>query len=263
MVGAGATLAYVPRLVLGGVLAYIGLALLYEWVVQAWHTFPKIDYGIILAILATIALRDFLWGIGLGLILTVVLFVVNYSRVSVVQYELTGNTYQSRVNRGLSHWQWLRQHGQQLLIIKLRGFVFFGTANQLFEHVRQRARQAASPVRYILLDFAQVSGLDSSGRLSFDKLIQFAHDNRIELVLTGLSGRLRSQLQVGDTIQHGLDREPGERLRLMADLDRGIEWCEDRIIAEMETPASAPESLADQLATIWPDRAQIDELLRH
>jgi len=254
--GAGAALAYVPRLVLGGVLAYIGLALLYEWVVQAWSTFPKIDYAVILAILATIALRDFLWGIGLGLILTVVLFVVNYSRVSVVQYELGGSTYQSRVNRSLSQAQWLRQHGDQLLIFKLRGFIFFGTANQLFERIRLRVRRAASPVRYVLLDFAQVSGLDSSGRLSFDKLIQFAHESNIELVLTGLTDRLRSQLQVGGA------RGPGEGPRLLADLDRGIEWCEDRIIAGLETPAAATASLADQLATLWPDRAQIDELLR-
>ena len=93
----------------------------------------------------------------------------------------------------------------------------------------------------------------STGRLSFDKLIQFAHESGLELVLTG---RLRSQLQVGGA------QGPGEGPRLFADLDRGIEWCEDQIIAVLETPATAPASLADQLATIWPDRAQIDELLR-
>ena len=255
MAGAGAALAFVPRLVLGGVLAYIGLALLYEWVIQAWSTFPKIDYAVILAILATIALKDFLWGIALGLILTVVLFVVNYSRVSVVQYELTGSSYQSRFSRNLSQWQWLQQQGNLLLIIKLRGFIFFGTANQLFEHVRRRVRQAANPVRFVVLDFAQVSGLDSSGRLSFDKLIQFAHESKFELVLTGLSDRLQSQLRVSDPIG------PGAGPRVLADLDRGIEWCEDQMIAELETPATAPESLAEQLATFWPDRAQIDELL--
>ncbi len=258
LLGGGVLLSYVPRLLLGGMLVYIGLALLNEWVFQAGSILPKIDYAIVLAILVTIALKDFLWGVGLGLVTTVILFVVNYSRVSIIQYELTGRTYRSRVNRSLSQSALLQAHGDQLLILKLRGFIFFGTANRLFEHVRARVRQAtAAPVGYILLDFEHVSGLDSTGRLSFSKMIQFAHDSQTQLILTGLSGRLREQLRLDNS------PAPADGPHLLADMDRGIEWCEDQILAGLQTPSVAEASLPDTLAAIWTNRAGIEALLGH
>jgi SulP family sulfate permease len=256
--GGSLLLAYVPLLLLGGMLVYIGLALLNEWVLQAVSTFPKIDYAIVLAILVTIALKGFMWGIGLGLVLTVILFIINYSRVSIIQYELSGSTYHSRVNRSPIQSELLQRHGDQLLIFKLQGFIFFGTANQLFEHVRERVRQAApAPVRFILLDFERVSGLDSTGRHSFSKMLQFARESQAHLILTGLTDRLRDQLLPG-----GL-RAPQDGLHLLADIDRGIEWGEDQIIAGLQTASAAEASLTDELVAIWPDRAQIDALLRY
>ncbi len=255
--GGSLLLSFVPRLLLGGMLVYIGLALLHEWVVQAGSSFPKIDFAMILVILGTIAFQGFLWGIGLGLVMTVILFVINYSRVSIVQYELSGGTYRSRVNRSPSQAELLRMHGDQLLIFKLRGFIFFGTANQLFERVRDRVRGSApTPVRFVLLDFEQVSGLDSTGRLSFSKMFQFARESQTQLILTGLTGPLQNQLLQGGPA--ALPEEP----RQLADLDRGIEWCEDQILASFQT-TEAEAGLADTLAASEPDRARLAALLGH
>ena len=95
---AGASfLGYFPRPVLAGVIFYIGLALLFEWTYQAWFKFPRIDFAILLTILAVIALRGFLEGVAVGLVAAIVLFVINYSRTSVIRHALSGTEFRSRV----------------------------------------------------------------------------------------------------------------------------------------------------------------------
>jgi len=255
--GGAVLLMLVPRFILGGLLIYIGLGLLYEWVVQSWSGFPRIDYAIILSILAIIAFQGFLWGIGLGLLMTILMFVVSSSRTNVIHYELTGQTYRSRMNRGPQQWQALQTHGDQLAIFKLRGFIFFGTAHNLCERVRERATRAAGiPTRYVLLDFEQVAGLDSTALLSFNRLLQYTRDNQIELIMTGLASRARNQLLRG-----GLTGQT-TGLHLFSDMDRGIEWCEDQIIATVQAGASPEASLHDHLVTILPDSPGVTALIQ-
>lgn len=255
--GGAALLMLVPRFILGGLLIYIGLGLLYEWVIQSWSGFARIDYAIILSILAIIAFQGFLWGIGLGLLMTILMFVVSSSRTNVIHYELTGQTHHSRMNRGPQQWQALQTHGDQLTIFKLRGFIFFGTAHNLCERVRERANRAAGiPARYALLDFEQVSGLDSTALLSFNRLLQYTRDNQIELIMTGLASRARNQLLRGGFT----GQTPG--LHLFSDMDRGIEWCEDQIIATVQASASPEASLHDHLVTILPDSPGVAALIQ-
>ena len=86
-------LSYIPKLTLGALLVYLGFSLLVEWVYQSWFKFPRIDFAIILLTLGMIAFRGFPEGIATGLLITVVLFVVRYSRVSVVSHVLSGASY--------------------------------------------------------------------------------------------------------------------------------------------------------------------------
>ena len=80
----------IPRPVMAGLIIYIGLALLHEWVVAARRTLPRSDYAVVLMIFAVIAIQNFLWGVVFGLLVTVLLFVVSYSRLGVVRLETVG-----------------------------------------------------------------------------------------------------------------------------------------------------------------------------
>jgi SulP family sulfate permease len=255
-----AALSYVPRLLLGGLLTYMGLALLHEWVVQAWRALPRVDYAIVQSVLVVIATSNFLWGVGLGLALTVILFVISYSRVSIVRYELTAGNYRSRVSRSLGDSEILQQRGEQLLIFKLQNFIFFGTAHSLFEHARRRslgAGGAGQPVRFLLLDFEQVTGLDSTALLSFRKMLAFTRENGIELILTGLANRAREQMLKGGFT----DEAPG--VCVWADIDHGVEWAEEQILAAEAGERAGPGGLRAQLEAIVPGGEGVEALLRH
>ncbi len=239
-----ALLSFVPRILLGALLIYIGVELLYEWVVEVWAKFPRVDALIVMIILVTIGLTNFLWGILVGTILTVLLFVVSYSRVNLVRYTLTGTTYHSRFYRQLEHTRLLERFGDQILIFKLEGFIFFGTANDLYEQVHQRIRQPGKiPVRYVILDFEMVSGMDSTGLLSFSKMLQFTQDRNVALIFSGLKGRALKQFENGGFGAHI------DGLHLFSQLDRAVEWCEDRILLAHGFALDEPAvPLAERLA---------------
>jgi SulP family sulfate permease len=242
----GEALGFVPTIVFGSLLVYLGLSFLWEWVVEARTRLPHIDYFIVLLILVVIAAVGFLPGVIVGIIATVTMFVVSYSRTSVVKHELSGATFKSRVTRSPEDRILLDAIGDQAYILQLQGFIFFGTAFGLLEQVRERVRRTAT--RYVVLDFRQVIGLDSTALLSFDKMRQLARENDFTLVLSGLRPSLRQQFNRG-----GLDEEP-DVLRFATDLDRAAEWCEDQLCA-VNVADSARRSLVGYLQDIAPGEA--------
>jgi SulP family sulfate permease len=249
----------IPRPAMAALLCYIGLALLYEWLVVARRTLPRSDYLVVLLIFTVIAIEDFLWGVALGLVVTALLFIVSYSRLGAVRFELRGDEVQSRVERGPRQRERLRAEGGRLLIFRLRGYLFFGTASGLLDRVRRRLGVDRGGRRYLLLDFEQVAGIDSTALTSFGRLGQYAAEHDIEIALSGLDEALARQF----------DREPAlASLRRAADLDHGLEWCEERLLERgsdaPDTPDASPAGgLREQLLALVPDARRIDALLAH
>lgn len=133
-----------PRALVGGLIAFLGLAFLWEWAVDSRHRLPRLEYGVVLIILVVIATVGYLEGVGLGLLLAVALFAVTYSRTCVVRRDVRGDASPSRVDRPAWQEQHLREARRRIWILELQGFVFFGSGAQLLEHVR---RGLESPVQ--------------------------------------------------------------------------------------------------------------------
>ncbi len=223
--------SFFPKPVLGGLLMFLGLVFLTEWVYDAWFKFSKAEYLIVILILVAMAGIGVLEGVGIGIALAVVLFVFEYSRINVVKHSLSGTNFRSNVERPLRHQELLRQEGDKLYILKLNGMLFFGTANKLLEQVRQRVMDPALPVPlYIVLDFSQVSGLDASAALSFSKMKQVAQAGQITLVLTALSPAIQAKLA-------RVVLDDPQVCHTFNSLDYGVEWCEDQLIAQAEDGA--------------------------
>lgn len=240
----GAALGRMPTLVFGTLLIYLGLSFLWEWVIDARTRLPRVDYAIVLLILVVIAAFGFLQGVVVGIIATIVMFVVSYSRTSVVKHELSVASFKSRVTRNAEQRALLDTLGEQSYILQLQGFIFFGTANSLLERVRERIRRA--PARHVLIDFRQAIGLDSTALLSFIKMQQLAHDSGFVLVLSGLSPALMKQFNRG-----GLSAEPGI-LQFADDLDHAVEWSEDEL-CRSAADDTLPRTLAAYLMALAPE----------
>jgi len=130
----GASLiSYFPKPVLGGMLLYLGLSFLVDWLIDARRSLPLLDYLLVWVILFIIASVGFLEGIAAGIFIAAILFVISYSRLNVVKSTLDGSIYHSKVDRPKIHRDMLHEHGSEIFIMSLQGFIFFGTVQNVLE----------------------------------------------------------------------------------------------------------------------------------
>lgn len=217
-----AVVQFIPRMIVGGVLVFVGLVLIVEWVWDRRKSLPRVEYGVVLVILAVIVGKGFLPGVVVGLVLAVVLFAVSYGRIELVREVAFGDTYHSNVDRPPAQRAALRQMGDRVEILRVNGFVFFGSANGLLERIRKRVE--ASAPRFLVIDLRRVTGVDSSAVVSFVKAVHLAASAGSEVLFTGASDQVRRQLARGGVV-------PTDIVRFETDLDRGLQWCEEGLLA--------------------------------
>lgn len=218
-------ISYLPKPVLGGLLFYIGLNSLKEWLYDSRTKLPTVDYALIVLILLVIAGSGFLQGVGAGLVVACLVFAFNYSRTPLIRKAAFGVNRPSNFERSFQQQKLLRQEGYQIYILALQGYIFFGTANTFLNDVQDAITRSKSSIRYLVLDCHLVSGLDSSAVSSFIKLRHFAQKQAVQLVFTHLQPTVDKQL-----IQSGYIEVEDGICQRFPDLDRGIEWCEDQIL---------------------------------
>jgi sulfate permease, SulP family len=218
----------IPRMIVGGVLVFLGLAFMVEWVWDKRKVLPPLEYGVVLVILAVIIGRAYLPGVVVGLVLAVVLFAINYGRIELVREVTFGETYHSNVDRPPAERGALRALGGRVQILRVNGFVFFGSANGLLELIRKRVE--TDPPRFLVIDLRRVTGVDSSAVVAFVKTMHLAEASGFELVFTGASEAVRRQLARGGIVPSGV-------VRFEPDLDRGLQRCEEGLLQGEVEPA--------------------------
>lgn len=250
-------LAWMPRPVLAGLLFFLGCGLLYNWVFEARRRLPMGEWSIVLLILGVSAWVGYLEAISVGIVAGIGLFVVNYSRVGAVRHHLDGSMMQSNYDRSARARHLLEREGEAIQILTLQGFLFFGTAHGIFERLRaviaERQEQGA-PVRFAILDFRDVNGIDSSALLVFRKLIQFAEDRRVAVVFAGMDPETLRQVE--NAALRDAEARSGH---IECDLDHALQWCEERLLEAVdETGEDATR--ADGVARVFDSDALADYL---
>ena len=253
-------LSFFPKAVIGGLLLYLGLAFLVEWVYDAWRRLPHTDYFLVLTILIIVGAVGFLQGVGAGIIIAVILFVVNYSRLNFVKNTLTGLSYHSNTDRPAEHMELLHATGGQIHILRLQGYLFFGTAQNLLNRVRERLNDPQGPpLRFLILDFHHVAALDSSAVLGFVRLQQLAEANQIHLIVTDLMPKSRERLAQG-----GLVEGQDAYFHVFSNLDYGMEWCENHLLSEdTRSILTRAATLHAQLKKVFPSPEKIARFMKY
>ena len=220
-------LSMLPKMLVGTVILYIAISLLVEWLHDTWFKLTWADYFILLLVFGCVSFIGLITGVVVGVIAGIALFALDYGRISIARQVGSSVTIRSNVVYSEAGHSILREHGTESLIIKLQGFIFFGTANRLLTQIRSRMSDSNdAPLRCVVLDFMHVFGLDSSAAFSFLKLRQYAENSGFTIVLSRLSPRLDNSLRIAGTYEGG----PRCILRF-DDLDLALEHCEKMIIA--------------------------------
>jgi SulP family sulfate permease len=229
----------VPVFAPAGLLIAVGGELAYRWLIASRQGQSRGDYATIWLIVVTVVSAGFVAGIVAGLAAGCVAFVIRYSRVDAVARRLTAATMHSRLQRSHRDTTTLIAQGNQIRIFALRGYIFFGVADRLYRELLVCAQNIDGP-GWILLDFTEVMGMDSSAASAFVKLLRNIDAERITVVFAGMNQRIASRWH----------RSLVSDVRLLAfdDLDLALEWCETAMLRLYESYSDAPSTLELWLA---------------
>ncbi len=248
-----ALLAYMPRFVLGGLLLYLGMEQLHRWIVDSRKRLSLLDYLSLLAIILIIIKWGFVAGVLIGIVIGCATFALSVSRVSSIKYGFDGSEYRSSLDRSLEDQRTLSAHGKEIQGLNLQSYLFFGSANRLYLHVKALLRRHPE-CRYLVFDFKLVTGIDSSAAHSFAQIKRIAREHGTTLVMANLhpaaNRNLRASLFIDDEV------------RIAPDLDRALEWCENAVINQHRGLAEEEANLRDWFTRILRTPEDAEELIR-
>lgn len=239
-------LSVIPIPLFGGLLLWIGGGLLYQWLIGIYATVSRREYLVVLLIVLLIVTVGLLQGVAVGVFAAAVLFTVEYARVEVVKYSVTGETYRSRVEHNSDDHAYLRRHGAQIRVLRLQGFIFFGSVHQLHQRVRDCFETPrAAPVRFVVLDCRDVTGIDSSAIQSLTKICGIIGKQDGRLIVSALKPSITARLN--KLLINAIEGPP---VLYFDDVDEAMAWSEDRLLHDWaHRPCTRPaQRIADQLA---------------
>jgi len=254
LVAGPAFVGYVPKYILGGLLFFLGWGLVYQWLVQSARQLLLVDYLSLIAIALLIINWGFIAGVLTGIVIGCATFALSISRVSAIKFSFDGSEYRSSLDRGPYEQSLLADHGHEIQGMALQSYLFFGSANRLYQHVKTllaKERQC----RFLIFDFQRVTGIDSSATQSFAQIKQAAAEAGASIVLVKLGPELERPFRSASLI--------ADDVVVASDLDRALESCEQAIIEAHRAEVSDSLSLRAWLSEALGDAQLADRLAEY
>jgi SulP family sulfate permease len=221
---------WLPRFVAGAMIMGPGIALVKRWVNDWMLAGPTADRVIALLIPLTIAGFGVLEGVGLGIVLAAGLFIWRYALIDPVRTVTSGFARRSAADRSATETRILDLLGERIAVLRLSGFLFFGTASRLGERVKTLLAEQPQ-LEHLILDFTLVSGADSSAQNELLKIVRKCDAANVSVRLAAMP----------DAMVEAFDAKPILALAV-ADLERTLDLAETDLIgthADTEQPPAA------------------------
>ncbi|BGP52976.1 hypothetical protein JCM8202v2_000533 [Rhodotorula sphaerocarpa] len=252
-------IGYLPICVVAALIFILGFDLVKE---ALWDTYGRVsnfEYGTIWIIVAVMTIWDFTIGLAVGLILACVSFVILSSRRRAIRSILNGEVVQSCVRRHPNQSSFLKDAGRQIRIIKLQGFLFFGTISNVEIAVRKildGANWSKDPIRYLVVDFSAASGVDFSAAEAFVRMQRLLDERGVVLVLCGCP----FDSEVGIALRSvGLWSDAADgKVVVLENLNDALEHCENAFLRSLYSRTFRPPIAPASSGNAIPITSQIE-----
>lgn len=244
-----AMIGYVPIMVVGALIFYLGIALLEEALYDTWGKMNNLEYGTVLAIVLIMGVYDFVAGILAGIVLACLNFVVQTSRKSAIRATYPGSIIESTVRRHPIQRHFLHEVGNQIFVTKLAGFLFFGSIVQVEKQSRALIEDEAfkaTPIRFLVFDLIHVNGIDYSAAEAFTRMERILGRRGVRVIVSGVS----KDSETGKSLQNVGLWSQDSSVEFFEVLNDALEYCENELLKALyrkrEALSQTPEHNNDQ-----------------
>ncbi|PKS10464.1 hypothetical protein jhhlp_002215 [Lomentospora prolificans] len=236
------TIHFIPVMMVGTLIFDLGFELLFEAV---WLPRKKLkvgEYITVIVIVLVMGVYDFVVGIGIGILLAFVTLIMQTAAIPAVRAAYSGEVVTSTVRRNPSQSHYLKDVGRQIFIVKLTGYLFFGTIVSVEERIRNLIDDrtfSECPIRFLVIDLWHVTGLDYSAGEAFNRISRILDKKGVVLILSGVEGesKLGRNLRAVGVGRNGIE------VTMLPDLNSALESCENELLktyyASQEARSSA------------------------
>lgn len=222
-------IGFIPIMMVGTLIFDLGFELLLEAIWLPRKKLKLAEFLTVIVIVLVMGIYDFVVGIGVGILLAFVSLIFQTSRVSAIRGSYSGDIVSSTVRRNPSQHHYLHQVGRQMYIVKLTGYLFFGTIVSVEAKIRDLLGDSAfarQPIKYLILDMCHVTGLDYSAGEAFNTISRILDNKEVVLILSGVE----PESQLGRNLRAvGLGNN-GIEVVMLPNLNSALESCENELL---------------------------------
>lgn len=219
---------FVPTFVSAGLLLFIGASIVKVWVLDQFRRLGRADWLLSLTIVVVSILFGMVTAIGVGVVAASVIFAVLYARLPVIRSTSDLRTRRSRVDRGPAQTAFLDAHGDEVAIVSLQGFLFFGTAMYLTAHIRGLLEKSGK-IHTVILDFRRVSRVDASAIATIRRIELLAGSYGTRVVLSEMNHETNRDIR-----RSYLSLGPNHILQTARTTDEALEAVEVEMLSRLE-----------------------------
>ena len=237
----GSAIGHIPLAALAGILTVVGARMIDRSSVRlALRSSTMLDFAVIVSVAGTALAVDLIAAAGVGIALSILLFIREQMRSSVVRRKATGAEISSTQQRLPGERAALAERGGETLVVELQGSLFFGTTDQLFSEIESDMRSC----RRLILDMRRVTSVDFTAVHMLEQAGAMMEERGGSLVFSHLPPSLPTGQDLRAYFEQlGLTHTEGGG-RVFETLHDALEWAEDCAIEEAGLkPPTASELL--------------------
>ena len=235
----GRLISGLPLAALAGILAVVAFRMIDRGSLYLLKKKSTVVDFLVIAAVVIVALRfNLIVAAGAGLGLSILLFMREQIRGSVIRRKLYGHQISSKQQRLPAEKEILRQKGSMTTVCQLQGSLFFGTTDQLFSELAPDLRRS----RYVILDMSRVQSVDFTAAHMLHEIESVLKDRGGHLIFTNLP----LNVPTGQDLEAYFSQlelvAPSRSAKVFDTFDEALEWTEDRLLDDARITSSKEQA---------------------
>lgn len=221
-------------------LVLASIDMVYVWGIKSYFkTHEKIEWLVVPFIVILAFSVGLLQSVFVGIAMSTFLFVAAFFRSGVVKFISNGINIRSTIERHPTITRWLDQNADQIQILVLQNYLFFGNATSIFSYITSMFDNThpdddtmfiPPKPKVVILDLTMVTGMDTSAVDAFSDILNQCKRNDCKLFLAGVSNSLREVMSLSGVKPATTEKRSKRNLRFFSELDAAVGKAEDTLI---------------------------------
>lgn len=223
--------AILPVSMFAGIILHVAIFGMFDKDILLWMKTPssRISAVIALVVILVTIFYDLMVAVGLGVFLAVIEFMREQAASAVVHRHWTAAERFSMRRRPLDQQAILKEHGESISVYELKGTLFFGTTDRLFDTVSNDLKQP----HFVIFDMRRVGQVDLTAIRMVEHMSGMLRGSGGELILANVPKSMGLVKREGHRHERVIAYNQDTGFLTFGDVEGALEYAEDALLESL------------------------------